>query len=214
MNRFVCASLSVALAAGVAGTAFGLEESKVLSSTRLYKPNESTLRFEMHTGLAWGNAAVSTGVPTDNRVAMLVGVSVETPLVGRVLYLQPELNIVPKGGDNTHFGPKGLTTLTYLEAPLLLKAKFQAGSVNPFLLGGFGLGFLVGRAVPVGAAPDIRTFDVTAHFGFGLAMRLNESSDASAVTVAVRYSQGLIDADAGPNSWYSQSYSLLLGFQI
>lgn len=203
----VLSALSAAL------PAWGVEESSLIGNADYRKP-ESSLRFEAHGGLAFGNAALSTGLPTDNRVAMTVGVAAESPLVSGNLYLRPELNLVPKGGDNAHFGAKGLTTLTYLELPILLKAKFQLKRVQPFLLGGFGLGYLVGRGLPAGTNADLRAFDLTAQFGLGAAFRLNDGVDSSAVTVAVRYSSGLIDADAGPNSWYSQSYALLFGFQI
>jgi hypothetical protein len=212
MRRFAFLASVLAVVVLGAPSAWALEESRVLS--RVEQPAPAAVRFAAHTGLAFGNAAISTGLASDNRLAFTVGVSAEAALVGRFLSFQPELNLVPKGGRNAHFGVNGLTTLTYLELPMLLKAQFSMRQIRPFLVGGFGLGYLVGRGAPAGAVANLRPLDVTAHLGLGAAFRLSEEDVASAVSVAVRYSAGLVDADAGPNSWYSQSYSLLVGFQL
>jgi len=81
------------------------------------------------------------------------------------------------------------------------------------------LGYLISSEISAAradgkGAPQIRSFDATAHIGLGTNFKLSEMADIGARTVTVRYLSCLIDAYAGPNSWSSESYALLVGYQL
>lgn len=176
------------------------------------------LSFGIHGGLAFSNASVTNDNVSSSRSGFTVGSFLQTAILPGFLYIQPELNYIQKGAENSQFGVPARTRLNYLELPLFVKVRFMIPRIRPFIQAGPSAAYLLNTSLEgAGVSNDVNRFnnlDISAVFGAGLGFQLGEAVDSTEMLISARYSTGLNNIDAGAGSWKSNYFSVLAGLQF
>ena len=132
------------------------------------------------------------------------------------LVLEP--SYVANGAEFDDFD--GKTELTYLQIPILAKAKFGQSNMHVYLFAGPNIAFNLsaeGKATVLGftgswnAEDDIKKMDIAGDVGLGASIRIMPQLHLSG---DVRYSHGfmnIIDDSATLDSWMSRDVKVLFG---
>lgn len=139
---------------------------------------QAQVRFGAQAGINGASATFKdeTVTPTitekyKTKIGLNIGIVVEVPIATSLVF-RPELNFIQKGGkfseSETVFGTTISTeskfTNNYLELPLNLAYKFEAGSGNVFVGAGPSIGFgLSGKAktkITTGSTTDEETVNI------------------------------------------------------
>lgn len=127
-------------------------------------------------GVGLTNFSTDPDVGGSSGTRFMGGAALELDLAESV-YFQPEVLY-------TSYAQSGATSsLDYLAVPMLLKAKFAAGAVSPFLVAGPALGLRLSSAT----GSVYKSINFSLDFGGGLEI----PAGSVAVTLDVRYSLGL-----------------------
>lgn len=138
-----------------------------------------------HGGLSLANVS-QTNATYDGKAGVVFGAQLEWQLMDW-LYLQPELAYASKGAKTQTV----VTTLKldYLDIPILLKGKFDAGGWWPYILMGPHIGFALSRKVDsTDVSASYKSMDFGLHFGAGAAVPVASSTS---VFLEGRYVLGL-----------------------
>jgi hypothetical protein len=116
---------------------------------------QAQVKFGAHAGVnvASVNSESTSGTTTrklkyDSKVGFTLGVVAEIP-IATSLFFRPELNFIQKGGKNeesevifgTTYSTKSTISTNYLEIPLNILYKFEAGGGNIFVGAGPSIGY-------------------------------------------------------------------------
>lgn len=170
-------------------------------------------RFGVQAGVNVSDAALSPSAASTSKVGINVGAQLEMPLLLGLLFIQPELNFIQKGAQNSFLGSAATNTLDYFEIPVLLKAKINIAGVKPFVEAGPKLGVLIGASSSSAAysRSNFNAFDLGCDFGGGAAYAISDSTELS---LTVRYSVGVTNvvANAAAGSgWTNTGIQILVG---
>lgn len=197
-------------------TSFGSEESKM--EERFTKVDPNHLSIGVQAGLNISNAATAPVTNSSNRTGFKVGALVEAPVLPGFFYVQPELNFLQKGAENTHFGTMATSSLNYLELPLLAKIKFKISSVKPFVLAGPSVAYLLSGNVDgpgLSAGRDrFSNLDFSFGLGGGVNFPLGDGPRAPEAFFAGRYTFALANVDRSTESWKSYGLQMTGGIQF
>jgi len=126
----------------------------------------------MSAGFEGGINIASTNVAGSTSQTRFMGGAFMDWMLAEYFYIQPELLYISKG-----------TSLDYIAVPVLLKAKFDAGSgFKPFIVAGPDVSFRISSAT------GIKTLDFALDFGGGFEV---EVSPGVSLLATGRYSLGL-----------------------
>jgi len=171
--------------------------------------DESIFNFGAQAGLTVFNADLANSTLSNTLTGFTAGVFAEAPLIPGLIYLQPELNFIQKGADNAVFGTSGSTRLSYLEVPILAKAKLTLSSVKPFVIAGPSAAVMLSSSGPGAATNRLGSFDFGFDLGGGVAIATSERSE---LTFTVKEALGLINLDKGASQWKSNGLIFTLGY--
>lgn len=143
----------------------------------------------------------------DRRTGRVIGAALS--LGGGTIGIRPEILLVQKGFETTAQGADLAFDVDYIEIPILLVARFDAGGVRPAIYGGPALGLerscsISGNGLDFTAtgdcdAPNVdlerETTDLGAAFGAELGIRFG----GIYFVADARYTVGLTDLDAEPD---------------
>ena len=165
-------------------------------------------RVEIMAGVNLAKLSGSDGA--DNRVGLVAGVGLVKPLAPNWSF-QPELTYAMKGAKGADETGSVTLKLDYLEMPLLFRYDMMtAGGVYPFIHAGPALALnlscnfegtdgtitVSGSCSDTPGAEDVKTFDLGAMFGGGIAFRQMNRT----FTVGVRYNLGLLEVSDGSDA--------------
>lgn len=171
--------------------------------------NGWAMKYGFHTGMSFANAAVTAPGTTGSLAGLSAGVLLENTPEWGFIHLQPEINFTQAGSQNKALGSLQDVRLNYLELPFLTKARFGFGNVAPFVLAGPKVGFLVGAS---SGNRDVRdrfhALSLGLELGGGVAFAVSPDTD---FTLDARYSLGVTDADASPETWKAQTITVMAG---
>lgn len=168
-----------------------------------HESRSSRIYLEAHAGPSIGTGSWSSmnGVPSTQSSTKFSGGFGLQSAFNDIFYFQTELNYVQRG-FNSPIGIGGYSSdhnFSYLEIPLLLKAKAVTGSaLRPYVMAGPSIGVLTSSAVTFNefntiyevssSANQFETFNISAVFGGGVSFELNDKSN---FFLDGRYSHGL-----------------------
>jgi len=178
---------------------------------------DSGTHFGVQVGMNQASAAASPGGDTAAVTRWMAGLAVETPLVGSILFLQPELNFFQGGGENAVFGTLARTRLDYLELPVQAKLALNLGIIRPYALGGLTFGYLLGSGASDLNGNSIDTTNAFHRFDMGLAFGLGAGfnfPDEHELFVNVRYRVGITDDAAYAGDWRNRGFEIDLGMWL
>lgn len=182
----------------------------VLAPAILAQPN---IGIGAKAGINIANASYNPDLPAgftkSSRTGFMFGGVVEIGLAGP-LYIQAEPLYVQKGSvvegtigvDPFTLQPvtgKSTTKVGVFEIPILLKAKFPAGPLKPYVFAGPSIGFLLaateteeaqGQSTDVDIKDQLSSTDIGLLFGAGAEFKV---APLVALTLDARYSLGLTD---------------------
>ena len=149
----------------------------------------SPISLGLQGGMNLANLSLNPSRSTSNRTGLAVGGHLELSLLG-IIYLQPEIMYVQKGGVDSPTG--NVIKLDYLEIPVLMKFKFGITPIHLELLGGPYVGFAMSKKVDAGLGSstqltDAKDMDIGATLGVGAQLDL---SSKYALFADLRYSMG------------------------
>lgn len=195
-------------------------------------PAQTPISLGVKGGLNLANASATqlpAGFELSSRTAIGFGGIVEIGLSDPI-YLQTEPRYIQKGADLkftfTAFGEtftgSGTGRFNYVEIPVSLKAKFDAGTVTPYLFAGPTLSFLLsaerefesqGQKETINIKDEIESTEFSLDFGGGIAYPI---APKMSLTMDVRYTLGLTNIAKlrEPNdkiTWKSRDVKLLVG---
>ena len=182
-------------------------EAPIAGSSRRQRPLAISVRFgaNMSSGKLEETVSLpglppSMGVTLEgtSRTGLAVNAGIEVPLTS-VLSFQPELAIAQKGFSyEASLNNSRTLNFTYLELPLLLKVKATTRVVQPFMVLGGSVGYLLSQTYTYNylgktgggsfLSDDFNHFEATAIGGAGLEIVLNKKVS---IVAEGRYSRGL-----------------------
>jgi len=163
-------------------------------------------RLGLRTGVNFSNASFDpdvSGASKSSRTTFAVGAIVEIE-ASENFSVAAEPMYIQKGVELAGGGVKVILKPSFFEIPVLLKARFGAGSVKPYFFAGPTIGFTTsskiavetgGLSVEVDAKDSTSSTDFGLTFGGGAEFGLNESV---AIVADVRYGLGLSDLHKAP----------------
>ncbi len=173
--------------------------------------------FGIQGGMNFSGASVSPSTARADLFGISAGVLMEMPLKDS-FFLQPELNFVQKGAENNFFGSLARTRMTYLELPVLLKAKLDLDFMRLNLFAGPKISYLLSAgATPIGAGGvsvsrgNFSDFDLGANLGVGSGFDVGWESQ---IFVTLQYSFGLLDVAPGAGEWRNSGFQFLVGLWL
>ncbi|MEZ4749824.1 MAG: outer membrane beta-barrel protein [Bdellovibrionota bacterium] len=170
---------------------------------------DAETRFGIHGGLNFMNANINS---SNSDTGFLFGAHLEAPILGEVLFLQPELNFNRVGAQNNSFGGFGTTRFSYLELPVQFKAKIKAGKVEVFGLAGPKISLLLGSSTDIAGftiqPADRTSYEISLYLGGGVGIGVG---DHSTLSLTGRYVLGLNDIDNSASDWKFRGFQLLAG---
>ena len=155
----------------------------------------------------------------DSRIGLAGGAFVRVP-IGEQLSIQPEVNYVQKGAEESAIGITLKIKMDYVEIPVLLRYEFPAGgSVLPCLYAGPMVAFKVvsdmtaealGTSLDLGIANQKST-----DFGLVIGGGIDVGMGSSAITFDLRFAVGLAEQfdDVDPFD-YAEVYAQGLDFPV
>ncbi len=174
--------------------------------------------FGVQGGLSFANASLGSSSVSGNRTGFTAGAFAQTALLPGFLYLQPELNFVQKGAENSQFGALATSRLNYIEVPVLVKVRFIIPKIRPFGFAGPSAAYLLSSSTEgAGVASNVERFnriDLSAVIGAGFGFQLSDAIDSPEMTVSVRYSTGLNNIDSTGGQWKSNFLGVVAGVQF
>lgn len=172
--------------------------------TMAHATYDEVSHFGVHGGINYMNANVSG---SNSDTGFLAGVLFETPLVAPTVYLQPEINVSRVGAENSIFGAFGTTRFTFIEVPVLVKAKAHLGAAELYAEAGPKVAVLVHTEGPA-LSGDPGNLEFGAYVGGGVGFAVSENANLS---LTGRYSIGFTDLDNSATSWQTRGFQLLAG---
>ena len=148
----------------------------------------------------------------DSRVGAAVGAFVGVPITDMVSFA-PEVLFSMKGAKFSEGGDTATLKLTFIQIPMLLKAKFPtSGMAQPFITVGPSLGLRMSAKIKFEGGEDdikndVESTDFSLIFGGGVMV--------GRASVEARYDLGLKDLDKDEdNSAKGRTITVLVGFGI
>lgn len=190
--------------------------SAFAQSQEIEEQTEQGLGMGVHLGLSVAGANIDEKYNSERRVGFTVGVAINSDIISNILLLQPEINFVQRGAENTRVGNYSSTELRYLDFPLLAKVQLPIGNVTPYAVLGPKVGVLLGSSSTsqnAQSAPQaFSTFDVGYTVGIGSGFPFRGDNQ---FYVTARYEKGLLDIDESDASqWRSEEVRLLGGISF
>lgn len=162
--------------------------------TTAFANNNMTLGVQL--GGVLGNLSTDSGAAYTSKFGIMGGLSLDWQLSDS-LYLTPELMYVQKGAKVTVLSIEASAKYSYIEVPVLLKAKFDASpEFKPYVMAGPSLGILMSASSTVGtaAATDIKSATNSTDFGLNIGGGFEYwASQTWALYFNTRYYLGLSD---------------------
>ena len=147
----------------------------------------------------------------DKKTGLVIGAFAEMPVAPQ-LSIQPEVLFSQKGAKVEEGSDEFKIKLSQLQIPILLKARFGAGTARPFVVVGPGFGFRTSLKAQFNdeeeedLKEDSKALDFSGIIGAGV--------EFGAGSVEVRYDHGFTNLDDSDDdiTVKSRTFSILFGF--
>ncbi len=169
--------------------------------------------FGVHGGFNFAEISSTPATSTDTHFGWVLGGHYDLDLAP-FFVLEPGLQFAQRGYDFALAGVSFSATYSYLEIPVLVKAKIPAGPIVPVILAGPNFGLKLGSSCSVDNSPGAScTMNSVSsvNFGLDLGAGLEFPLVAGTAFFDVRYHLGLSDVDSSATTEIKHRGVMLVG---